>query len=98
MSQNNTLRRVLFAIVWTIKNNLMEMSYTVVLNMYKTLKKILAQAEHILDTFEYFWVNHKSKIFCKCLATKWRHHHFCWKMEFKAEIFFGEFFKGKNDF
>ena len=30
---------------------------TVGLNMYETLKKMLGQAEHIFDTFEYFWVD-----------------------------------------
>ena len=33
---------------------------------------MLKQAKHIFDTFEYFWVDHKSKIFCNCLATWWR--------------------------
>ena len=33
---------------------------------------MLEQAKHIFDTFEYFWVDHKSKIFCNCLATWWR--------------------------
>ena len=33
---------------------------------------MLEQAKHIFDTFEYFWVDHKSKFFCKCLATRWR--------------------------
>ena len=35
-------------------------------------KKMLKQAKHIFDTFEYFWVDHKSKFFCNCLATRWR--------------------------
>ena len=61
---------------------------TVGLNMCKTLKKMLAQAEHIFDTFEYFWVYHKSNFFCNCLATRWRHLRFCWKLEFWAENFF----------
>ena len=30
------------------------LEYTVGLNMHETLKKMLAQAEHIFDTFEYF--------------------------------------------
>ena len=38
-------------------------------------KKMLAQAKHIFDTFEYFWVDHES-FFCNCLATRWHHHHF----------------------
>ena len=50
-------------------------------------KKMLAQAKHIFGTVEYFWVDHKSKNFCSCLATRWYHHHFCWKLEFSAEIF-----------
>ena len=33
---------------------------------------MLEQAKHIFDTIEYFWVDHKSKIFCNCLATRWR--------------------------
>jgi len=33
---------------------------TVGLNMCVTLKKMPAQSEHIFDTFEYFWVEHKS--------------------------------------
>ena len=33
---------------------------------------MLEQAKHIFDTFEYFWVDHKSKFFCNCLATRWR--------------------------
>ena len=45
-------------------------------------EKILAQAKHIFDTFEYFWVDHKSKFFCNYLVTRWHHHHFCWKLEF----------------
>ena len=67
-------------------------THTVGLNMCVTLKKMPAQAEHIFDTFEYFWVDHKSKFFRDCLVTRWRHHCFCWKLEFWAEIFFGEFF------
>ena len=49
-------------------------------------KKMAAQAEHIFDTFEYFWDDHKSKFFCNCLVTRWHHHRFCWKLEFWAEI------------
>ena len=49
---------------------------------------MLEQAKHIFDTFEYFWVDHKSNLFCNCLATRWRHHHFCWKLEFWAEFLF----------
>ena len=33
---------------------------------------MLEQAKHIFDTLEYFWVDHKSKNFCNCLATRWR--------------------------
>ena len=40
-------------------------------------KKMAAQAKHIFDTFEYFRVDHKSKFFCNCLVTRWRHHRFC---------------------
>ena len=52
----------------------------------RTSKIVLAQTEYIFDTFEYFWVDHKSKFFCKCLATRWRNHHFCLKLKFWAEI------------
>ena len=31
--------------------------------MYETLMKMLEQAKDIFDTFEYFWVDHKSKFF-----------------------------------
>ena len=50
--------------------------HAVGLSMYETLRTISAQAEHIFDTFEYFWVDHKSKYFCNCLATRWRCNHF----------------------
>ena len=33
--------------------------FTVGLSICVTLKKMAAQAEHIFDTFEYFWVDHK---------------------------------------
>ena len=33
-------------------------------------KIMLTQAKHIFDTFVYFWLDHKSKIFCKYLATR----------------------------
>ena len=69
---------------------------TIGLNTCVTLKKLTAQAEHIFDTFEYFWVDHKSKFFCNCLATRWRHHRFCWKLEFWAEIFFWWILLGKK--
>ena len=72
------------------------MPNTVGLNMCVTLKKMPAQAEHIFDTFEYFWVDHKSKFFCNCLVTRWRHHRFCWKLEFWAEIFFWWILLGKK--
>ena len=71
---------------------------TVGLNMHKTLKKMFEQAKYIFDIFEYFWVDHKSKYCCNCLATRWRHHHFCWKLDFWAKIFFAEFLERKNDF
>ena len=37
---------------------------------------MLEQAKHIFDIFEYFWVDHKSKTFCNCLATRWRCNQF----------------------
>ena len=48
-----------------------------------------ALAEHIFDTYDYFWVDHKSNFLWNCLATRWRHHHFGWKLEFLAKIFGG---------
>ena len=68
---------------------------TVGLNMYETPKRMLAKAKH---TFEYFWVYHESKFFCNRLATRWSHHHFCWKLEFWAKIFLVNSFRKKNDF
>ena len=36
------------------------------------------------------------KNFFNCLATRWRHHHFCWKLEFWDEIFFWWILLGKK--
>ena len=68
---------------------------TVGLNMPETLEKMLVKTEITFHTFEYFWVDHKSKYFCNCLATRWCYHHFCWKLEFWAEIFMVNSFREK---
>ena len=57
------------------------------LNMPETLKKMLVQTEITFHTFEYFWVDHKSKYFCNCLAIGWGNHQIFLKLESCTEIF-----------
>ena len=66
----------LHRVMWSHLSKYVMCTCTVGLNLHETLKKMLKQAKHIFDTFEYFWVDHKSKNFCNCLATRWRCNQF----------------------
>ena len=49
-----------------------------------------AHAKHIFDTFEYFWVDHKSKFFYNCLVTRWRHIAFAENWNFELKFFYAQ--------
>ena len=53
--------------------------------------------EHILETMDDYWVGLAENFCPESTPNRWRHHHFCSKFEFWAEICFGELFLEEND-
>ena len=53
--------------------------------------------EDVLDTMDDYWVGPDENFCPESTPTRWRHHHFCSKLEFWAEICFGELFLEEND-